>query len=224
MIEQATPPVGNQPSPTPPTDPTTTSAPPNAPAAEPTAPAGSLLNEPTTPQPEGKPAGAPETYTDFTAPEGYEIDKEALAEATPIFKELGLSQESAQKLVDFYSKQSQQAAEAPIQLWKETQEAWVKEIKADPEIGGRLDEVKTSVARMLDGLGNPKLATEFRQAMDYTGAGNNPAFIRVMNALAKQLTEGSHVRGNSPSPAGQGQRGALPSAAKAMYPDLPSAG
>src|SRR5574340_1130456 len=33
------------------------------------------------------PAGAPETYADFVAPEGYEFDKAALDAAIPIFKE-----------------------------------------------------------------------------------------------------------------------------------------
>jgi hypothetical protein len=52
---------------------------------------------------ENKAVEAPEKY-EFKAPEGIPLD-EALAEkVTPIFKELDLSQEKAQKLVDLYTK------------------------------------------------------------------------------------------------------------------------
>lgn len=172
-------------------------------------------------EPPGK-AGAPEAYADFTAPEGFEIDPTALAEATPIFKELGLDQAKAQKLVDFYAKQSQQAAEAPMKLWQDTQKDWVDSIKADPEIGGKLDTVRATVAKVIDSLG-PELAADFRQAMDFTGAGNNPAFVKVMFKLAAQLTEGGFVRGGNPSAGGQGNQGRPTSAAQALYPNLPSA-
>lgn len=187
----------------------------------------SLLNDPkpelkTEPKAENKkaePPGAPEKYADFKAPEGFEIDPKALEEATPLFKELGLSQEKAQKVVDFYAKLNQQAAEAPVQLWKDTQEAWVDEIKSDPEIGGKLDLVRQTVSKAIDGLG-PELAVEFRKAMDFTGAGNNPAFVKGFYAMAKQLTEGSFVRGGGPSSEGQGNQGRPQNAAKALYPNL----
>lgn len=160
--------------------------------------------------------GAPEKYSDFTLPEGFEANETVMTEAQTLFKELGLPQASAQKVVDLYTKVSMDASDAPFNLWMETQKKWKDEIKADPEIGGKLDEVRSSVARVIDGLGE-KLSKPFREAMDYTGAGNNPAFIRAMYALAQKLSEGSHVAGK---PAG----GAKPSAAQALYPNLPSTG
>jgi len=59
---------------------------------------------------EAKPA-VPEKY-DFKAPaawseKGWELDTKLIETATPIFKELGLSQDQAQKLVDFYTATSQ---------------------------------------------------------------------------------------------------------------------
>lgn len=166
------------------------------------------------------PAGAPETYADFKAPEGFELDAEALKEATPLFKELNLPQDQAQKLIDFYAKTSREAAEAPMKLWQDTQKAWVDEVKADPEIGGKLDAVRTTVSKAIDSLG-PELATMFRQAMDMTGAGNNPAFVKAFYKFASQLTEGGSVRGNGPATTGQGNQGRPPSAASALYPNLP---
>ena len=177
----------------------------------------SLLNEDV--KAPDKAEGAPEKYEDFKVPEGYELDADVAKDATALFKELGLPQAAAQKLVDFYSAQSQQASEAPFKAWHETQEAWKTEIKADPEIGGKLDTVKTTIARAIDGLGDAKLAADFRQAMDYTGAGNNPAFIRAFYRLAAKVTEGSHVSGQP-----QGSRPRPVSAAAALYPNLPHAG
>ena len=70
---------------------------------------GELIDQSAAPKPE-TPAtpgeGAPETYADFTVPEGSTVSKEVIGEsATPLFRELGLSQDQAQKLVDFYSTQ-----------------------------------------------------------------------------------------------------------------------
>lgn len=176
----------------------------------------SLLNEKSE-KTEAKTAeGAPEKYSDFTLPEGFEANETVMTEAQTLFKELGLPQASAQKVVDLYTKVSMDASDAPFNLWMETQKKWKDEIKADPEIGGKLDEVKSTVSKVVDSLGE-KLSKPFREAMDYTGAGNNPAFIRAMYALAQKLSEGSHVAGK---PAG----GAKPSAAQALYPNLPSTG
>ncbi|HET9131900.1 MAG TPA: hypothetical protein VFO86_13180, partial [Terriglobia bacterium] len=47
--------------------------------------------------------GAPEKYADFTLPEGFKFDDKTLEAATAVFKDLNLSQEGAQKLVDLYA-------------------------------------------------------------------------------------------------------------------------
>ena len=64
----------------------------------------------TTPEPKVEPKAddkpiaptVPEKY-DFKAPEGQSLDAALVERATPIFKELGLTQDAAQKLVDFYN-------------------------------------------------------------------------------------------------------------------------
>ncbi len=167
------------------------------------------------------PTGAPEAYTDFTVPEGYTLDPKVAEEASGIFKELGLPQASAQRLVDFYTSKTQEAFDAPFKLFAETQQKWVAEVKADPEIGGKLDQVKTVVSRMLDGLGDEKLTSAFREAMDYTGAGNNPAFIRTLYRLAQRTTEGTLVTGGGNIDV-KNPSNRPPSAAQALYPNLPS--
>jgi hypothetical protein len=179
-------------------------------------PGESLANQKTAPE-----GGAPETYAAWTVPEGFAMDETVSKEISGIFKGLNLSQEQGQKLVDFYTAKTAESANQPYQVWQETQEQWIKEVKADRELGPRLNEVKTTISRAIDGLNDPKLARDFREAMDYTGAGNNPAFIRAFWKLAQMVTEGGHVAGSGPSPQGQRRQGETPSAARAMYPNLP---
>jgi len=123
--------------------------------------------------------------------------------------------------MDLYGKELVEAETAPFRVWQETQEKWRTEIRNDPDIGGKLDQVRETVSRAIDGLGDPKLAREFKEAMNYTGAGNNPAFIRAFYKLAQMVTEGKAVPAGGPSPAAR-PGGARPSLAQAMYPGLPS--
>ena len=186
---------------------------PKEPAKDPT----SLLNE----RQGNDPAKVPETY-EFKMPDGYEMDETVGKEVTTLFKEIGLDQPSAQKLLDFYVAKASDAAEAPYRLWVDTQKEWVDQIKADPDLGKRLPEVKATVAKAIDGLGDPKLAADFRQAMDVTGAGNHPAFVKAFWKLAQMVTEGGHVSGKGPSAEGQKAPDAAPlTAARALYPNNP---
>ena len=149
-----------------------------------------------------------------------EFNSERLAPVLDTFKELNLSQAGAQRIMDLYTKEVSEATEAPYKLWKDTQESWRTEIMQDPNIGGKLDQVRASTSKMIDGLGDPKLAADFRSAMDFTGAGNNPAFIRLFYALAQRMTEGGAVSGGGPAGVGTPGGGKPASIANAMYPNL----
>jgi hypothetical protein len=179
-------------------------------------------------KPADKPAtGAPETYSPWTAPEGYELDAGLVEEASPIFRELGLTQEQSQKLVDFYSKHSLAAADASLKAFTDMRAEWRQSMKTDDTLSKLADSsgnfgprspLVDTVNRALDGLQNPKLVADFKDAMNLTGAGDNPAFVRVLHALASQVTEGTSYAAGGP-PKGNSAR---PSAGAAMYPHLPS--
>ncbi|MFV1476121.1 peptidase [Serratia marcescens] len=133
---------------------------------------------------EKKPA-APEKY-EFTPPEGQELDANALAVFEPIAKELGLSQEQAQKLVDIYPQIQQQQAEA----WSKQVADWGEQVKADKEIGG--DKFNASVGaaqRALDQFGNPEL----REYLNASGLGNHPALVRFCAKVGKAMAEDTFV-------------------------------
>ncbi|MDX7082511.1 peptidase [Serratia marcescens] len=128
---------------------------------------------------------APEKY-EFAAPEGQELDANALAVFEPIAKELGLTQEQAQKLVDIYPQIQQQQAE----VWSKQVADWGEQVKADKEIGG--DKFNASVGaaqRALDQFGNPEL----REYLQASGLGNHPALVRFCAKVGKSMAEDSFV-------------------------------
>lgn len=179
----------------------------------------SLLNQ----DEEKKATGAPEAYEPFKAPEGMELDKELVGKAQEMFKEMNLTQEQGQKLVDFFVAQQIEASDAPYKAYDEMRETWRSEVKADHEIGNKLPQVKVNIGKLYDTLGDAELVKGFKAAMDLTGAGDHPAFIKVMNKVALLVTEGTHVNGRGPSGAGQEGPDKKPAtAAAAIYPNLPS--
>jgi len=175
------------------------------------------------PPAEPKPVnGAPETYADFKLPQGAELDKETLGKASPLFKELNLTQDQAQKLVDFYNDINTSAKEKLSAVVTEMRTEWRNQVKADKDIGPKLDSVITEIGRAKSHI-PAEVRTAFESALDVTGAGDHPAIVRGFYELAKLVNEGTHVVGGKPSPEGQSKSGTVapPSLAGAMYPNLP---
>jgi hypothetical protein len=178
------------------------------PAGDP--PAGEPAKDDTTGD---KPAGAPEVYETFTLPEGVAVDEATLGEATAMFKDIGLPQDKAQKLVDFYTGKLAAVADAPQKLWEATQADWQGKVRADPEIGGaKLDATIATAAKAIDKFGG----TALRDALDITGAGNHPEIIRFFARVGASLSEADFVTG-SPKGSAAGKM----SAADVMYPTDP---
>lgn len=167
---------------------------------------------------------APEKYSDYKLLEGLSLDAEVKGKADALFKGLGLDQSQAQSLVDLYGDLAKAGAQAPIDAYKAVTDGWKTEAESHPDLRGKLGagkEVNVRISRALDGLGDPKLVSDFKQLMDLTGAGNNQAFIRVLDRLAQKVSEGTHVAGNGPSKDGQSARPqAAPTAAAAIWPGL----
>lgn len=143
---------------------------------------------------EGKAEGAPEAY-EFKAPEGQELDQAAVEAFTPIAKELNLSNEQAQKLVDLYAAQIKGQQDA----YNAVRDGWVSSVKNDPEIGGAKLEGNLAVAaKAIDQFGGPEL----RQALNETGVGDNPAIVKFMIKVGRAISEDNFPRGSSGDPGG----------------------
>lgn len=132
-------------------------------------------------------AEAPETYAEFTAPEGVEsLDTELLGEAMPLFKEAGLSQEQAQKLVDFYAGKLQASEQKSLDAFGELVDGWAEASKGDKEFGGDKFEESVKVANeTLTKFGTPELDKFLKES----GAGNHPEVIRLLYKVGKLMAE-----------------------------------
>lgn len=170
--------------------------------------------------------GAPEKYEPFKLPEGSTIDKPLMDKAEATFKELGLSQEQGQKLMDLYGEQIksvQAALNAPVETYLKLRSDWKNEIANSQDIGPRQKEVKAVIGKAIASL-DPKTAAAFNEAVNFTGVGDNLGFVRAMYEISQLITEGGFVRGRGPAENGQrpSGQGGQPTAAQAMYPNLKS--
>ena len=151
-----------------------------------------------------KPDGAPEKY-EFTAAEGVDLDTEALKDFEPVARELNLTNEQAQKLVDAYPKILAGVQQRQAEAWQAQTEEWAATVKADKEIGGDKLTANLGVAqRALDTFGTPEL----KEYLNGTGLGNHPELVKAFIKVGKAMSEDGMVTGKE-----SGQR----SAAEVLY-------
>lgn len=143
----------------------------------------------------------PEAY-ELTAPEGMDLDADLVAEAAPIFKEMGLSNEAANKLMPMAGKLVEKTVsrlqEQMIDAQNVQRKAWLDGAKGAEDIGGaKWDATLRAAARGLDALGY-KEGSEFRAFLNETGIGNHPDMIRIAARLGQLVGEdGDFVRADA---------------------------
>lgn len=155
---------------------------------------------------EDKPAGAPEQY-DFKAAEGQEFNPKVLESFSKVAKELNLTNESAQKILD---EMAPALIARNTEVLNEARTQWGNDVKADKELGG--DKVAENIAlanTTFEKFGTPEL----RALLDATGLGDHPEIIRWANRVGKAMSEDGFVAGNG----GQHQP---QSTAQRMYPNM----
>ncbi|EJD6081627.1 peptidase [Providencia rettgeri] len=134
---------------------------------------------------------APEKY-EFTAGEGQELDKEAVAAFEPIAREIGLSNEQAQKIVDVYgSTIIPQIAKQQEAAWQKQVTEWAETVKADKELGSV--ESIGNAQKAMDQFGTPEL----KQYLNDSGLGNHPELFRIFSRIGKAMSEDGFVSGSS---------------------------
>jgi hypothetical protein len=148
--------------------------------------------------------GAPEAY-DVKAPEGREFDKETFDAVAPELKELGLSNDAAQKLVDAYAgkvlpiieaRYAKQAEEASQTATATLKADWLAEAQKDAEVGGaKWDETLHLAATVFDKVGLD-VSNPFRVILEDSGLGNNVEALRFMRRLGTLIAEDKFERGD----------------------------
>ena len=138
-------------------------------------------------KPADKP-GAPEQY-EFQAPEGQAFDNAVLDAYSDVARELNLSQDDAQKLLDKVAPVMQARQQEQI---AQVRDEWAQSARTDKEFGGeKLDASLATAKKALDAFASPELKTLLNEA----GLGNHPEIIRFMYRAGKSISEDRVVTG-----------------------------
>lgn len=137
--------------------------------------------------------GAPESYADFELPTGLTLEAPRLEELKAHFKELGLTQEQAQKAAIREATSSKQSMDAQVAAVTQLRESWVNAARTDAEIGGDGFDQNLAAAKLgLSKFGTPAL-NEFLRT---SGIGSHPEVIRVFTRIGKTLKEDQPTPGS----------------------------
>ena len=129
---------------------------------------------------------APEAYEKFSLPEGYEYDEKLAGDFGGVAKELGLSQDKAQKLVDHYIQLTQKAIQVHNERSAQISEEWKTSAETDKEYGGAKFAENIAVAKKaLESFGTPELTKHLNES----GLGNHPEIIRFCWKVGKLLSD-----------------------------------
>ena len=144
------------------------------------------------------PEGAPDKYefNSKVADAPDELDPEVLTAFGEVAKDLNLSQDAAQKVLDKVAPviQARQAQEV-----EQVRTEWANEAKADQEFGGESLPANLEIAKSsLNAFGTDAL----KSLLSESGLGNHPEVIRFMYRAGKAISEDSYV-GNSEGAVGK---------------------
>lgn len=154
----------------------------------------------------------PGEYEEFKVPEGIELDKEAMEAFIPIAKELKLSQEDAQKIVDIHNKVIQDSQAQFTKAVEDMQDGWLSASLKDPEIGGdKFDGVVETVQNFFKGYNDPEL----NELLNQTGIVNHPSVLKFLHNVATASKEDNLSGGGNNVPAKEEL-----SAAKTLFPNM----
>lgn len=155
---------------------------------------------------QAKPPGAPDKY-EFKAPEGHTFDSSVVEQFSEVAKELDLTQDAAQKILDKMGPVIQARQDEALQA---VRTEWEAAAKIDKEFGGdKLTENLSVAKKALDQFGTPELRT----LLDTSGLGNHPEIIRVLYRAGLAISEDGFVSGN-------GSKATPETPAQRMYPNM----
>jgi len=163
-------------------------------------------------QPPKPPAPAapvvPEKYADFTVPEGFELRPEVLGEFTAAAKELKLTQEQAQKLVDLQTKVADNMTKDSAAQFEEMKASWKQDTLKI--LGSDADKQLALAAAARDKFGTEALRT----FLDESGLGSHPAVVQFFISVGKGMSEDGFSEGAN-KPVGTAGK----SHAQILYPE-----
>lgn len=154
-------------------------------------------------------AKAPEVYADFSVPEGISIDTDLMGKFNTLAKDVNLSQDNAQKLVDLVSENTKSLTEKGEADFIKTRDEWINNLKKDPDFGGeKFNETIERAKRAVNKFGSKDLL----QFLDKSGYGDNAELLKMFARVDRLVGEDKLVDGK---PSGFRPK----SSAEVLYPN-----
>ncbi len=141
-----------------------------------------------------KTQGAPDAYTDFKLPDGLTPDAKLMDSFKATAKELGLSQDAAQKLVSMQAEYAKSTSESLVskaeQQRAEQITAWQDETKK--ALGAGWQKELGFAGKALDAFWPP----EFRKMLTASGLGDHPQMVAGLVKMGKAMSEAKPGEGS----------------------------
>lgn len=158
-------------------------------------PVEAKADEPRPDEPKDPAKPEPIDYT-YTLPETLKMDearKGELHTALDAFR--ADPAQGVQTLIDLHNKAMTEYADhlkaEQVLVWNETRKQWRADVMADEELGGSgYQTAMGTVARMRDLLVPESERKAFDAFMEVTGAGDHPAFLKMMHRAGRYFEEG----------------------------------
>ncbi len=135
--------------------------------------------------------GAPEKYEDFKIPAEAIVNQPVLDEFKATAKELNLSQEGAQKLVDLQLKHMEALTKQMQDTFQQIKKDWKDDTIKTLGATAKTDLVKAG--RAIEKLGTPEL----RAMLNETGVGNRKELVKFFVEVGKLVSEDVPVDGKN---------------------------
>lgn len=129
-----------------------------------------------------EPEGAPESYEDFSLPDGWELSGEEKDNVHAMFRELNLPQKSAQKLVDYFTKRVLDDKAKMVADAAGRRKEWRVENRNRPDFAVENANVKRAIAKFL-------VEPDEKALFQDTWLSDHPVFWRVFSRIGAELGE-----------------------------------
>jgi len=159
-----------------------------------------VIPDPVKPATPATPATPEAIKYDLKLSDKTSLDDAVLERTSAIAREMGLSNENAQKSLNFVDTEVAAHLARQRESFAKLSATWVGELKADKEFGGdkyneNVENAKRAVAR----FGSDSL----KVALDETGLGNHPELVRIFSKIGRAMADDKFVVGTAVNGAAQ---------------------
>lgn len=143
---------------------------------------------------------APEAYEPFDLGDGFTLPDAQIAGFSATAKELGLSQEKAQKMMTQFAAMQKSLNQ---DVARDAATKWQEQVQSDPELGGQHFKENIATAnRAVKQFASPELVG----LLNSSGLGNHPEIVRLFVKVGKAISQDKGVVGEASAPSAPRRR------------------